>query len=272
MTSEIYIPGFTITCLLITAVICIVAVFAGWYTVRSRIKFSQIILGAFSYVLVMLLQNLLGLLGQGISQTGIVFAIFISLSMTIAREAIRFLAMRFGIRARFDDTDASVGFALGFAGMYLLICGAYYFNCYTVATEYAKTGMDAFIVNTGENSAEALDLLELIAGQGPWQFICTGVSRVFFLIREIALCVLLWYAMTTEDKRVFYLLVPIMSFISFLPDGLYQAEVLSNSYIRDIASCLISAAAAVPAAQIYNSKEDQVSHFRVERLRSRGKR
>ena len=59
MTAEIYIPGFTITCLMITAIICIVAVLAAWYTVRSRVKFSQIILGAFAYVLVMLLENLL---------------------------------------------------------------------------------------------------------------------------------------------------------------------------------------------------------------------
>ncbi len=60
MTSEIYIPGFTVTCLLITSIICIVAVLVAWYTVRSRVKFSQIILGAFSYVLVMLLENVPG--------------------------------------------------------------------------------------------------------------------------------------------------------------------------------------------------------------------
>ena len=272
MTSEISIPGFTITCLLITAIICIVAVLAGWYTMRGRIKFSQIILGAFAYVLVMLLQNLLSILGQGFSQNGLGYALYIALYMAASRECIRYLAMRFGVRTRFDDTDASVGFALGFAGLYLLICGAYYFNCYTVATEYVKTGMDAFVVNAGKNSAEALDLLNLIAGQGPWQFIFTGISRVLFLIREIALCVLLWYAMTSEDRRIYYLIVPLMSFIAFLPDGLYQAEMLKNSYIRDIAACLVSALTAVPAARLYNAREDQVSHFRVERLRTRWKK
>ena len=272
MTAEIYIPGFTITCLMITAIICIVAVLAAWYTVRSRVKFSQIILGAFAYVLVMLLQNLLGMLGQGLPQTGVGFALFLALSMAAAREVIRYPAMRFGVRANFNDTDASIGFALGFAGLYLLICGAYYFNCYTVATEYVKTGMDAFMVNAGEDSAEALELLNVIAGQGPWQFVCTGVSRVLFLVREIALCVLLWYAMTEENKRMLFVLVPVMSFLAFLPDGLYQAEVLGNSYVRDIAACLISAAAAVPAARLYNAREDQVAHFKVERLRTRRRR
>ena len=272
MTSEIYIPGFTITCLLITAVICIVAVLAGWYTVRSRIKFSQIILGAFAYVLVMLLQNLLGMLGQRFPDAGVWYALYIALYMAAARELIRYLAVRFGVKTHFDDTDASIGFALGFAGMYLLICGAYYFNCYTVASEYVKTGIDAFVVNAGENSADALDLLKSIAAQGPWQFICTGVCRVLFLVREIALCVLLWYAMTIDGKRFYYLFVPIMSFLAFLPDGLYQAEILGNSCIRDIASCVISAAAAVPAARLYNTMEDQVAHFRVERLRARRKR
>ena len=128
------------------------------------------------------------------------------------------------------------------------------------------------MVNAGEDSAEALELLNVIAGQGPWQFVCTGVSRVLFLVREIALCVLLWYAMTEENKRMLFVLVPAMSFLAFLPDGLYQAEVLGNSYARDIAACLISAAAAVPAARLYNAREDQVAHFKVERLRTRRRR
>ena len=271
MTSEIIIPGFTATCLLITAVICIVAVLAAWYTVHSRIKLSQIILGAFAYVLVMLLQNLFGILGQGFSQTGIVYALFLAMSMAAAREIIRYIALRYGVRGNFKDTDASIGFALGFAGLYLLICGAYYFNCYTVATEYIKTGMDTFAANTGENYAEALDLLKMIEGQGPWQFICTGVSRVLFLIREIALCILLWYAMSMEKRRCLFLIVPVISLLAFIPDGLYQAEILTNSYVRDVAACIVSAIAAVPAARLYNVSEDQVAHFKVERLRTRRK-
>ena len=272
MTSEIYIPGFTVTCLLITSIICIVAVLVAWYTVRSRVKFSQIILGIFCYVLVMLLENVLGLADPGLSSGGIGYAIYITLSMVIAREVIRFLAMRFGVKANFDDTDAAIGFALGFAGTYLFICGAYYFNCYTTASEYVKTGLDAFVLNTGADAEEALRLLETIAAQGPWQFICTGVNRVFFLVREIALCVMLWYAMGDSGRKLMYLLVPLMSFVALLPDGLYQAEVLENSYLKDAVTCVISSAIAFWASRMFNAREDQVAHFQLERLRARRRR
>ena len=271
MTSEIYIPGFTVTCLLITSIICIVAVLVAWYTVRSRVKFSQIILGAFSYVLVMLLENVLHLTAPAVSASGFVFAIYITLSMVVARETIRFLAMMFGVKANFSNTDASVGFALGFAGMYLLICGAYYFNCYTTATEYVKTGMDAFVANTGSDAEEALTLLGSIAAQSGWQFVCTGVNRVMFLVREIALCVLIWYTLTQEQKQ-YYLLVPLMSLAAFLPDGLYQAEVLTSSYAKDLITVAVSAGIAFLAARQYNAREDQVAHFQIERLRARKRR
>ena len=271
MTSEIYIPGFTVTCLLITSIICIVAVLVAWYTVRSRVKFSQIILGAFSYVLVMLLENVLHMTAPAVPASGFVFAIYITLSMVVAREVIRFLSMMFGVKANFSNTDASVGFALGFAGMYLLICGAYYFNCYTTATEYVKTGMDAFVANTGSDAEEALTLLGSIAAQSGWQFVCTGVNRVMFLVREIALCVLIWYALTQEQKQ-YYLLVPLMSLAAFLPDGLYQAEVLTSSYAKDLITVAVSAGIAFLAARQYNAREDQVAHFQIERLRARKRR
>ena len=273
MASEIQIGAFSVTCLLITAVICIAAVFAAWYTVRSRIKLSQIILGIFSYILVMLLENVFSLLlGTGLPESGLRYGISITLRMVLARELIRFLAMRFGVRGNFEGADAALGFALGFAGAYLLVCAAYYFNCYTAASEFVKNGADAFVMNTGADAAEALTLLETIAGQEPWQFIATGANRVFFLVREMALCVLLWYAMEDRNLRIYYLLVPVMSLIAMLPDGLFQAEVLLSAYLKDALTCVISGGIAFLAARKYNAREDQVAHFQVEKLRTRRRR
>ena len=41
MTSEIYIPGFTVTCLLITSIICIVAVLVAYFTNRRWVFGSR---------------------------------------------------------------------------------------------------------------------------------------------------------------------------------------------------------------------------------------
>lgn len=131
--------------------------------------------------------------------------------------------------------------------------------------------MDAFVANTGSDAEEALTLLGSIAAQSGWQFVCTGVNRVMFLVREIALCVLIWYALTQEQKQ-YYLLVPLMSLAAFLPDGLYQAEVLTSSYAKDLITVAVSAGIAFLAARQYNAREDQVAHFQIERLRARKRR
>lgn len=274
MASEINIESFTVTCLMVTAAICIVAVLVAWYTVRDRIQLSQIILGIFSYILVMLLENIFDLvaLNLGVPQSGLTHGIYIVVSVVLARELIRFAAIKYGVRGNFDKADAAIGFAIGFGGVYLCVCGAYYFNCYTTASEFVKTGMETFVENSGANSEEALSLLEMISSQNAWQFIFTGVNRVFFLVREISLCVLLWYTMEDDGKKIYYLLIPLMHFAAMLPDGLFQADILTNSYVRDILTCLVSGGIAFLAARMYNAKEDQVSHFKLEKLRARRRR
>ena len=271
MGSEIHIESFTVTCLMVTAALCVLAVLAAWYTMRGRIQLSQIILGIFSYIVVMLLENVFDLLALnlGLTQSGLPHGLYIVFSVVIARELIRFVAMKYGVMGSFDKTDAAIGFAIGFGGVYLCVCGAYYFNCYTIASEYLKTGMDALMENAGADSEEALSLLQIIAGQNAWEFITTGINRVFFLVREIALSVLLWYAMQEDGNKMFFLWIPLMHLAAMLPDGLYQGEVLTNPYVRDGATCVITAGIAFLAARMYNAREDQVSHFKMERLRAR---
>lgn len=271
MTQDIQIESFSTTSLMVTAAMCILAVLVAWYTVRDRIQLSQIIVGIFCYVLVMVLENVFDALtvSAGLPATGLAYGLYIVLSVVIARELVRFLGMRYGIQGNFNDTDAAIGFAIGFAGVYLCVCGAYYFNCYSVAREFTKNGAEAFWANAGTDAAEAEQLLQMISGQNGWQFIFTGLNRVFFLVREVALSVLLWYAMTDGGKKLWLALIPLMHAAAMLPDGLYQAEILTNTYIKDLLTCAISGGIAFLAARQYNAKEDQVSHFKVEKLRAR---
>ncbi len=274
MSSEFEFAGLTVSALLITSGICLVALLVAWYTIRGRIQVSQIILGIFSYILVMLLENIFDMLGgyTGLVQTGLAYGLYVTLSVVAAREIIRILAMKYGLQPSFQDTDSALGFALGFAGVYLGVCAAYYFNCYTAAAAYVSSGAEEFILNSGSDAEEALELLEAISGESGWQFLLTGINRVFFLVREMALSVLLWYALTDGRCRRFYALVPAMHFVAMLPDGLYQAELITSTYLRDGGVCVFTAGIAFVAAQVYNRREDQVAHFKVEKLRARRRR
>lgn len=271
MMPEIHIEAFTITSLLITAAVCVVAVLAAWYTMRGRIQLSQVILGIFCYVMVMLLENVFDMAASmtGLGTSGVIYGLYVIISVVLARELLRFAGLKYGVQSNFDTTDASIGFAIGFAGVYLCVCGAYYFNCYTTASEFVSSGAEAFWVNAGADAQEARELLTMIAGQTGWQFIFTGINRVFFLVREIALTVLLWYAMQEDGKKLYFALVPLMHLAAMVPDGLFQAGVLENTYVKDAVTCVLSGGIAFLAARQYNAKEDLVSHFKVEKLRTR---
>jgi uncharacterized membrane protein YhfC len=268
---DIQIESFSSTCLLVTAAICLAAVLVAWYTVRGRIQLSQVILGVFAYMLVLMLGNIFDTMAVsgGVPQTGLVYGVYVVVSVVAAREIIRFLAVKFGLAGRSRDTDCAIGFALGFGGMYLLACAAYYFNCYTTASEFLKSGLDSFLVSAGDDSEEALSLLQLIAQQEPMEFVAIGVNRVFYLVREISLTVLLWYAIQDPKRKYNYALVLGLHLLAMVPEGLYQAGRLENSYAMVIATCVITAGIAFLAARQYNASEDQVAHFQVEKLRAR---
>ena len=84
--------------------------------------------------------------------------------------------------------------------------------------------------------------------------------------------VLVWYGLSDEKSRWCLLAVPVMQFLAMLPDGLMSAGVLNNTYGKDVVTYVISAGIAYLAAKIYNSREDQVAHFQVEKLRARRRR
>ena len=109
------IEGFTATSLLITSAVCLVAVFVAWYTVRTRIQLSQVILGVFSYLLVMVLENVFAMLGvnMGLPQVGAVYGLYLTLSIVVGRELIRAVSIKYVLQLRFDGTDSAIGFGLG---------------------------------------------------------------------------------------------------------------------------------------------------------------
>jgi hypothetical protein len=266
--------GYTPTALLLTAAICLVSVFIAWYTVRTRIQLSQVILGIFSFLLVMLLENVFTVLqlNLNIPDTGVTYGIYFALSIVLSREIIRFLVMKFALCERFEGADAAIGFGLGFAGLYLLTCAFYYFSMYSTVKEYLSSGSDAFFVSAGTDSQEAYELLLSIAAQDWQQYLVTAVDRVVFLVREMALSVLLWYGFTDAKMRRCLLLVPVVHFLAMLPDGMYNASVLQSFYGKELMTLVISAGIVFLAAKVYDKKEDQVAHFQVEKLRARRRR
>ena len=151
------IEGFTATSLLITSGICLAAVFVAWYTVRGRIQLSQVILGVFSYLLVMLLENVFSMLGVnlGVPQQGMAEALYLTASIMVGRELIRALSVKYVLQPRYEGTDAAIGFGLGFGALYLLTCAAYYFSCYSTVNQFLSVGAEAFFSNVDKGKKEA---------------------------------------------------------------------------------------------------------------------
>lgn len=270
---------FTANSKLMAAAICLVAVFIAWYTVRSRIQFSQVILGIFSFVVVMIFSDLLnGVLNgtiQNIEELRSGEYVLISLiSVVLSRELVRFVSTKFVLGERFHNADAAIGFGLGFGAVYVLICAVSYFFDYTTLNAYLTEGADAFFASfmTTQEAEAAYESLLGMAFQDGWAVLLLAVNRVFYLIREIALCLLIWYGFYHKPMGRCLILVPVLDLLAWVPDSLYNAGILTDALVRDVVGIAVSGLIAGIAAYVYNKNEDQVSHFKVERLRARRRR
>ena len=264
------IQTFTVNALLIVAIFCIAAVFTVWYTCRTQIRFSQIIVGAFGYLIWIFLYSILSS-SAAASLSGIGYACFYVFLTAVTIELVRYCITKYVLISRFHLADAAVGYALGFAGLYLLAsCAVYYFSCYTTAHSYLSNGAEAFFASlTDEEASSAYELLADLSSRSGFQILLTGVNRVFYLLRNVFLSILVWYGMTDGKQRHWLYLVPLLHVIAILPDGLYSAGLIEDSIVSDLAVCVLSGIPIALGAIQYRKHENATAHYQPEKLRTR---
>lgn len=262
--------GFTVTSLLLTAIICLVAVFVAWYNYRSQIRFSQVIAGAFGYLLYVVLNTAPSGVLPAIGNSAASVLVFVAVDVIII-ELIRIVMTKYALMPRFDSADAGIGYALGFAGFYLIFsCALYYFSCYTTVRAYSLSGAESFFAELSASEAEsAYELLLEVGGTSGAVFMATALNRVFYLVRNLFLSVLIWYGLADEKKRYWLAGAPILHMIAILPDGLLRAGIITNAMISNLAVCVLSFGVVLIGVQEYKAHENVLKQFKLERLSSR---
>ena len=273
---ELVISSGTVTCLAISAALCVALPFIIWIYMWGRVRFSQAIFGFLFSCAVVLLENLLD--STFLAENGYLmanplpYAVYLALSLAVL-QSLGLFGGCLCIRSKYDSADAAVGLAVGFAVMELFVAALSNVMSYALALYCNSNGVEAMAAAVeADNLQNMLDQLQVIADTPATTYLLSGFNRVAYTIQIVSLSVLAWFA-AKDFSRLWTLAAAIvLQAIVRLPYGLYTAGVFTNFIQEEVITYLLTAVLAAAAALIYNRFEPKTYKFKAERLRARRRR
>ena len=274
---ELTIPALTKNLIGLNSLICFLLVLVVWAYLFGRVKFSQALLGAFSCVVLMLVENLIDSFaladGSAIVANAVVHTVYIAAFVALLRAAVQYGVIRFQLSKRFDSADAALGFAIGFAALELIVGGISNLTTYTLCVTCNNEGLASILANaaTSEEAASIEAMLTGLANANSWEQIFSCINRLFYLIQCMSVAVLCWYACTQKDIKVLLFAILGHSLVR-LPYGLYTAGLLTDFRAEELVTYVLSLGFGLLAVQYYNRLEGGKFKFKGDRLAVRRRR
>lgn len=274
---ELTIPALTKNLIGLNSLICFLLVLVVWAYLFGRVKFSQALLGAFSCVVLMLVENLIDSFaladGSAIVANAVVHTVYIAAFVALLRAAVQYGVIRFQLSKRFDSADAALGFAIGFAALELIVGGISNLTTYTLCVTCNNEGLASILANaaTPEEAASIEAMLTGLANANSWEQIFSCINRLFYLIQCMSVAVLCWYACTQKDIKVLLFAILGHSLVR-LPYGLYTAGLLTDFRAEELVTYVLSLGFGLLAVQYYNRLEGGKFKFKGDRLAVRRRR
>ncbi len=274
---ELTIPALTKNLIGLNAIICFILVIVVWAYLFGRVRFSQALLGAFTCIILMLVENLVDsfVLAEGspIVANAVLYAVYLAAFVAVIRPMAQFAVIKLQLSRRFDSIDAALGFAIGFAALELIVGGISNLTTYTLCTTCNSDGLASILANaSGPEEADALEqMLTTLANANSWDQAFSGINRIFYLIQCMSVAVMAWYAATQSDAKV--LLWAILGYtVVRLPYGLYTAGLLTSFRLEELLTYALSIGFGLWAVQYYNKLEAHKFKFKGDRLSVRHRR
>ncbi len=230
-----------ITCITVFAVPVILAVWFRRKKKADRMPFFAgiLVMSLFAFSLEQIVHNaiLSSAPGRVIAGNLLLYALYGGIMAALFEEGGRYLVFRTLLRGSLHNDSNALMYGAGHGGLEAAVIGGT-----TMINDLYYSGM----INRGtlpplspEASAQLLPLLNQLVAAPSWQFLLTGVERMFALVLQIALSVLVFQAVKHQKKELFYTAL----FLHFMVDAV--TVILSGAGLHPVILELIVGAFAL---------------------------
>jgi uncharacterized membrane protein YhfC len=231
----------SIICMFISAALSILLPIGAvvYLAVKKKLSLKSTLWGVLLFVVFAFgLEQLLHLLVLGTSGTSYVathpyiYALYGGLAAGVFEETARLIGFKWLIRVKEDESAyTGISYGLGHGGIEAISLGG---------VAMISSLIISFTVNAGTApAAQARIANQLIAAQ-PYMFLIPGVERVFAMIIQIALSLIVLKAVISKKWWLFALAIFLHAFVDF-PAALYQWGILPNILLIELFVALIAA-------------------------------
>lgn len=263
------IPSSTVTLIGTSATLCFMLPFIAlliWKR-NSGAKIKPFLLGALVYLsfavgLVQFFHVLcLGFdhpVSRFLSSSPFIYAVYAGLVVSIFEGIGRYVAFRYALK-EFPDRESSVMYGIGHGGMEAIIIGAIsMMNLMSLATSINATGIDAMIEATGVSKEDIMPTINALATSNPIIYFTTFFERLFSMILQISLSVLVFTSIWNPDKRYLFPVAIGFHLGLELLTGFYQASSVDNLFLIEAAIAIYCLAVAYFTFRIYKTLQNRL--------------
>ncbi len=261
-----------------TAFVCIASPFLFWLVVREKVQFRQALIGLLTYFLfVIILKSSVDSIvladGQPILTNRLQYVLYVVCVSALFEEVSKFAIFKLYMKNKYDRSTAAVGFGIGFAAYSSIYVGIMAISNFALALTVQNYGIENVIAESSPESAEELRIiLEAMCTANPWGYFMEGINKLFFIIQQISLSVLVWYAATRDDSQYLLPGALVLHAAISVPVALYQFDGSLGIIRAEIIYCIMVTAVALFAYWIFKKKEPVYYDFKPNRLQAKRRR
>lgn len=190
--------------------------------------------------------------GEVIQNNIWLYAIYGGLAAGLFEESGRFLAMKYILKSKHDDSHNAIMYGAGHGGLealFILTFGMLNNLIYSLAIN--NNQLDLITMTLDDSSKQAfLEVVEQLKNTSSWIFLLSPVERIAAVIAQIALSVLVWFAVTKGKTYLYGIAIGLHFFLDFFTALLNGYG--TNVFVIEVFVWVIAVGIAVFARKIWN--------------------
>ncbi len=269
------VPTASLVGMYFTLALCVLLPFALCYIIwkRTKAKVSSYFIAWLIFLIFVLgLEQLVHTIvlktsfGTAIQQNLGMYAFYGGFTAALFEEVGRFLAMKYVMKNRLDKYNALM-FGAGYSGFEALVVTAMtYVNNITVSMMIQNGTFEQLLQDmTVEQQQETISGLSGLWTMAPYQFFMGGVERIFAMIVQISLSIIVYKAVKDSKPTFFitaFLIHLVVDFVSIVAGSTFPI------IAAELVIGVISVAIGIYARKIY--REDICEMIQLEQSKGNG--
>lgn len=169
----------------------------------------------------------------------VIYSLFTALVAALLQFAARFIYFKH-ITKNTDSITNGISFGLGFGGFESIFIGSIVaFNALSYALLINSGKLESSLQSANISSEQISEIFTYYTSTPAATWTMIGVERIFLLLLQISLALIVYYALKHKKNNLLYLSI-LLQIIANFPAGLYSMKVIDNIYLAEALTGIIS--------------------------------